>query len=130
MALSSRRRVTPPKRNSASRLPDAPPGVKGISLFVVPKLRPEGKELIGNDLFCTQVYHKMGYRGTPLTELAIGDHGDCRGFLVGEPHRQGQLSGRKVVRPRAQPKPLQRQIDRIGPVGQGDFELFQIPGRC
>ncbi len=70
-----------------AKIPGGPPGVKGISLFVVPKLRPEGKELIGNDLFCTQVYHKMGYRGTPLTELAIGDHGDCRGFLVGEPHR-------------------------------------------
>ncbi|MFH1887580.1 MAG: acyl-CoA dehydrogenase [Pseudomonadota bacterium] len=70
-----------------AKIPGGPPGVKGISLFVVPKLRPEGGKLVENDLICTQVYHKMGYRGTPLTELAIGDHDNCRGFLEGEPHR-------------------------------------------
>lgn len=71
-----------------ARIKGAPRGVKGISLFVVPKKRPaENGELVSNDLHATAVYHKLGYRGTPITQLSMGDNGDCRGFLVGEPHK-------------------------------------------
>ncbi|MFP4476574.1 MAG: acyl-CoA dehydrogenase [Desulfatibacillaceae bacterium] len=70
-----------------ARIDGAPAGVKGISLFAVPKLRPEGGGLVPNDVNVSQVYHKMGYRGCPITELAIGDRDDCRGWLVGEPNR-------------------------------------------
>jgi butyryl-CoA dehydrogenase len=62
--------------------------VKGISLFVVPKKRPDGAGgLAANDVTCMGIYHKLGYRGAPITQLAFGDNGDCRGWLVGEPHR-------------------------------------------
>lgn len=71
-----------------ARIDGAPPGVKGISLFLVPKKRPEGKgRLVSNDVNVSQVFHKMGYRGAPITELSFGDKEDCRGFLVGEPNR-------------------------------------------
>lgn len=71
-----------------ARIPGGPPGVKGISLFVVPKLRPaEDGRLIPNDVTVSQIYHKLGYRGCPITELCFGEKQDCRGFLVGEPHK-------------------------------------------
>ncbi len=70
-----------------ARIEGAPDGVKGISLFLVPKLRVEGNgKLIPNDVNVSQVFHKMGYRGTPITELSFGDKDDCRAFLVGEPN--------------------------------------------
>jgi alkylation response protein AidB-like acyl-CoA dehydrogenase len=70
------------------RIEGAPPGVKGISLFLVPKKRPDGQgRLVSNDVTVTQIFHKMGYRGAPITELSFGEKDDCRCFLVGEPHR-------------------------------------------
>jgi butyryl-CoA dehydrogenase len=71
-----------------AKIEGAPPGVKGISLFVVPKLRlkPDG-QLEPNDITISQVYHKLGYRGAPITELSIGEKNDCHGYLVGDPHR-------------------------------------------
>jgi len=70
-----------------AKIVGAPPGVKGISLFVVPKKRiaPDGN-LISNDVVASGVYHKLGYRGCPIVQLSIGDKNDCRGWLVGEPH--------------------------------------------
>ena len=70
-----------------AKIKGAPPGVKGISLFVVPKKRVEGQNLVGNDLLLAGVYHKLGYRGAPITQLSMGENDDCRGYLVGEPHK-------------------------------------------
>ncbi|HCY84923.1 MAG TPA: acyl-CoA dehydrogenase [Desulfobacteraceae bacterium] len=71
-----------------ARIEGATPGVKGISLFAVPKLREDGKGgLEPNDVTVTQVFHKLGYRGAPITGLRLGEKGDCLGWLVGEPHR-------------------------------------------
>jgi butyryl-CoA dehydrogenase len=71
-----------------ARIAGAPAGVKGISLFVVPKMRPaQGGRLVSNDVTVAGVYHKLGYRGAPITELSMGEKNDCRGWLVGEPHR-------------------------------------------
>ena len=71
-----------------ARIDGAPPGIKGISLFVVPKKRPDGQgTLVANDVTCIGIYHKLGYRGAPITQLAFGDNDDCRGWLVGEPHK-------------------------------------------
>lgn len=71
-----------------AKIEGAPAGVKGISLFVVPKLRKdENGKLTPNDVAVSQIYHKMGYRGCPITQLVMGDKGDCRGFLVGEKHK-------------------------------------------
>jgi len=71
-----------------ARIEGAPEGVKGISLFIVPNKRiTESGSLEPNDLTITQVFHKMGYRGAPITELSMGEKGDCRGWLVGEPNK-------------------------------------------
>ncbi len=71
-----------------ARIDGAPAGVKGISLFVVPKLRSDGNGgLANNDVTVTQVFHKLGYRGAPITALSIGEKGDCTGYLVGEANR-------------------------------------------
>jgi len=71
-----------------ARIKDAPPGVKGLSLFIVPKYRPdENGKLIFNDVNCTGCYHKMGYKGAPIAQLSMGEADDCRGYLVGEPNK-------------------------------------------
>jgi len=71
-----------------ARIDGAKPGVKGISLFVVPKFRPDASgNLHFNDVTCAQVFHKMGYRGAPITGLRMGEKDDCLGWLVGEPHK-------------------------------------------
>jgi alkylation response protein AidB-like acyl-CoA dehydrogenase len=71
-----------------ARIKGAPPGVKGISLFVVPKRRlSEAGEFVPNDVVTSGIFHKLGYRGCPIAQLSIGDRGGCRGYLVGEPHK-------------------------------------------
>ena len=71
-----------------ARIKGAPPGVKGISLFAVPKLRPSGSgELISNDVNIAGLYHKLGYKGSPITQMSMGENNDCRGWLVGEPNK-------------------------------------------
>jgi butyryl-CoA dehydrogenase len=70
-----------------ARIKGAPAGVKGISLFVVPTFRIEKGGLVPNDVNCIGIDHKMGYRGAPIAQLAMGENGDCRGYLVGEPHK-------------------------------------------
>ncbi len=71
-----------------ARIDGAPAGVKGISLFVVPQKRYDPvRKLVDNDIKVSQIFHKMGYRGTPSTELVFGEKGVCQGFLVGEPHK-------------------------------------------
>jgi alkylation response protein AidB-like acyl-CoA dehydrogenase len=75
-----------------AKLPDAPPGVKGISLFIVPKkritTRPDGSHgLEMNDVALAGLNHKLGARGTTNALLSFGEGNDCRGELVGEPHK-------------------------------------------
>lgn len=70
-----------------ARLPDAPPGTRGVSLFCVPKKRLEGDKLVDNDVVITGLLHKSGWRGLPSVALSFGDRGDCHGWLVGAPHR-------------------------------------------
>jgi alkylation response protein AidB-like acyl-CoA dehydrogenase len=71
-----------------AKIKGAPPGVKGISLFLVPKKRLNSDgTLEPNDVTVVTVYHKLGYRGCPITQLSMGENDDCRGYLVGEPHK-------------------------------------------
>lgn len=72
-----------------AKLPDAPPGVKGISLFIVPKFLVHDDGSLGerNDVLLAGLFHKMGWRGTTSTALNFGDNGNCVGYLVGEPHK-------------------------------------------
>jgi butyryl-CoA dehydrogenase len=71
-----------------ARIKGAPPGVKGLSLFVVPNKRiQENGEMVPNDVNVAGIYHKLGYRGSPITQLSLGEKDDCRGYLVGEPHK-------------------------------------------
>ena len=70
-----------------AKIEGAPAGVKGISLFVVPKYRiDDNGDPIPNDVTTSGLYHKLGYKGCPIVQLSMGDKDDCRGWLVGEPH--------------------------------------------
>lgn len=70
-----------------ARIEGAPPGSKGISLFVVPQRRLEADgALVDNDVVCAGMFHKLGYRGAPITQLNLGERGDCHGWLLGQAH--------------------------------------------
>uniref|UniRef100_UPI00214856FD acyl-CoA dehydrogenase family protein n=1 Tax=Tahibacter caeni TaxID=1453545 RepID=UPI00214856FD len=71
-----------------ARLPDAPPGVRGISLFIVPRWRVEadGSRGARNDVRLAGLNHKLGQRASVNTFLKFGEQGDCVGYLVGAPH--------------------------------------------
>lgn len=72
-----------------ARTPDAPEGVKGISLFLVPKFIPneDGSPGTRNDVQCVSLEHKLGIRASPTAVLQYGDHGGAVGLLVGEENR-------------------------------------------
>ena len=72
-----------------ARTPGAPEGVKGISLFVVPKflLKADGTPGERNDVYCVSIEHKLGIHGSPTAVLAFGDHGGAIGTMVGEENR-------------------------------------------
>lgn len=72
-----------------AKIPGGPAGVKGISLFIVPKYRVGEDGSIGprNGVTLAGLNHKMGYRGTTNTLLNFGEAGECIGHLVGEPHK-------------------------------------------
>ena len=70
-----------------ARIDGAPAGIKGVSLFAVPKRRLEDGRLVPNDVHVAGVIHKIGWRGLPSLALTFGEGGDCRGWLVGEPHK-------------------------------------------
>ncbi|MFN3387612.1 MAG: acyl-CoA dehydrogenase [Allosphingosinicella sp.] len=69
-----------------ARTPDAPPGTKGISLFLVPKFRlnADGTPGAPNDVRCVSIEHKMGIHASPTCVMSYGDEGDCIGWLIGE----------------------------------------------
>ena len=72
-----------------ARLPDAPPGTRGISLFLVPKFFVGDDGSIGarNDARCHSVEHKLGIHGSPTCTMVYGDNGGAVGWLVGEENR-------------------------------------------
>lgn len=72
-----------------ARLPDAPSGVKGISLFVVPKflLNADGTPGKRNDARCVSLEHKLGIHASPTCVMSFGDNGGAVGYLVGEANR-------------------------------------------
>ena len=69
-----------------ARTPDAPEGVKGISLFVVPKfmVNPDGSLGARNDAYCVSIEHKLGIHASPTCVMALGDGGGAVGTLVGK----------------------------------------------
>jgi acyl-CoA dehydrogenase len=67
-----------------ARLPDAPPGTRGISLFLVPKVLPDGTR---NDVRCHAIEHKLGIHASPTCTMIYGDQGGAVGWLVGEENR-------------------------------------------
>jgi butyryl-CoA dehydrogenase len=71
-----------------ARLPDAPPGVKGLSLFTVPKFHVAEDGRLGerNDVALAGLIHKCGWRGTTSTMLSFGDNQRCVGEIVGRPN--------------------------------------------
>jgi alkylation response protein AidB-like acyl-CoA dehydrogenase len=67
-----------------ARLPGAPQGTKGISLFLVPKLMDDGTK---NDVRCVSIEHKLGIHASPTCVMAYGDEGGATGWLIGEENR-------------------------------------------
>lgn len=67
-----------------ARLPDAPDDVRGISLFIVPKILEDGSR---NDLECTGLEHKLGIHASPTCTMQFGDKGGATGYLIGEAHQ-------------------------------------------
>ena len=72
-----------------ARLPDAPPGLKGISLFIAPKFLVNGDGSLGarNDLVCASIEHKMGIHGSPTAVMSYGEKEGAVGYLVGEANK-------------------------------------------
>ncbi|WP_114228023.1 MULTISPECIES: acyl-CoA dehydrogenase [Sphingomonas] len=66
-----------------ARTPDAPAGTRGISLFLVPKILPDGSR---NDLRCASIEHKLGIHASPTCVMAYGDEGGATGWLIGPEH--------------------------------------------
>lgn len=69
-----------------ARLEDAPAGIKGVSLFAVPKMlfNPDGSLGAANNVVCGNIEHKMGIHGSPTCTMIFGGDGPCRGYLIGE----------------------------------------------
>jgi alkylation response protein AidB-like acyl-CoA dehydrogenase len=72
-----------------ARLPDAPPGTRGISLFLVPKFFVNDDGSLGsrNDARCHSIEHKLGIHGSPTCTMVYGDSGGATGWLIGEENR-------------------------------------------
>jgi acyl-CoA dehydrogenase len=72
-----------------ARLPDAPKGTRGISLFLVPKFLANADGTLGarNDLHCASLEHKLGIHASPTCTMVYGDHGGAVGFLIGEENK-------------------------------------------
>ena len=77
-----------------ARTPGAPVGTKGLSLFIIPKVRinPDGSLGESNDIFTNNIEEKMGIHGSPTCTLVFGQNDGCRGFLLGE-----ELQGMKLM---------------------------------
>ncbi len=71
-----------------ARLPDAPPGIKGISLFLVPKymVNADGSTGRRNDVHPVSIEHKLGIHSSPTCVMSYGDNGGAHGYLVGAEH--------------------------------------------
>ncbi len=72
-----------------ARLPDAPAGTKGISLFLIPKFLVNADGSLGarNDIYVSGIEHKLGMHAAPTCTMTMGDHGGAIGYLVGEENR-------------------------------------------
>jgi 3-(methylsulfanyl)propanoyl-CoA dehydrogenase len=72
-----------------ARLPDAPAGTKGISLFLIPKFFVNADGSLGqrNDIYPSGVEHKLGMHASPTCTMTMGDHGGATGYLIGEENR-------------------------------------------
>jgi alkylation response protein AidB-like acyl-CoA dehydrogenase len=72
-----------------ARIEGAPPGTRGISLFIVPKIWVNDDGSLGepNDIVCSGVEEKMGLHGSPTCSMSLGSKGNCRGLLLGEENK-------------------------------------------
>ena len=86
--LSPRFGVAVTAERDPSGAPDAPPGVKGISLFLVPKFLVNSDGSLGarNDVYAVNLEHKLGIHASPTCVMAYGDEGGAIGYLIGDEH--------------------------------------------
>jgi len=99
-----------------ARLPDAPPGTKGISLFLVPKflLAPDGAPGARNDVRAHSVEHKLGIHASPTCTMVYGDQGGATGFLIGQEKSRHGLHVHHDERDAARGRPARRGDRRDG----------------
>jgi hypothetical protein len=69
-----------------AKTPRAPAGTKGLSIFIVPKIRVNADGSLGepNDVVCTNIEHKMGIHASPTCAMSFGDNNACHGYLIGK----------------------------------------------
>ncbi|RJO66660.1 MAG: acyl-CoA dehydrogenase [Myxococcales bacterium] len=69
-----------------ARTPNSPPGTKGLSIFIVPKIRidQQGKMQGPNDVTCVRIEEKMGIHGSPTCQMSFGEKGQCKGWILGQ----------------------------------------------
>ncbi|MCG8416770.1 MAG: acyl-CoA dehydrogenase [Proteobacteria bacterium] len=70
-----------------ARIDGAPAGIRGVSLFAVPKKRLHEGQLADNDVHAAGLIHKIGWRGLPSLVMSYGESEDCHGWLIGEPNQ-------------------------------------------
>jgi alkylation response protein AidB-like acyl-CoA dehydrogenase len=129
-----------------ARLPDAPPGTRGISLFLVPKflVKPDGSLGARNDVRCASIEHKLGIHASPTCVMVYGDAGGATAYLVGEENRglaamfvmmnaarlgvglQGVAIGEKAYQ-KALAYARERRQGRAGAVGGGMSPIVEHP---
>ncbi|MBI5572195.1 MAG: acyl-CoA dehydrogenase [Desulfomonile tiedjei] len=74
-----------------ARVAGAPPGTKGISIFIVPKRRPENGAMVDNDVITAAVEKKLGLHGSATCALNFGEKGHCIGYLLGQENQGMQI---------------------------------------
>ena len=129
-----------------ARLPDAPPGTRGISLFLAPKflVEPDGSLGARNDVRCASIEHKLGIHASPTCVMVYGDAGGATAYLVGEENRglaamfvmmnaarlgvglQGVAIGEKAYQ-KALAYARERRQGRAGAVGGGMSPIVEHP---
>jgi len=102
-----------------ARVQGAPEGVKGISLFVVPKFMVNKDGSLGarNDAHCVSIEHKLGIKASPTAVLQFGDHGGAVGYLVGEENRErAYQKAVQYAKDRVQSRPVDGSIAASAPI--------------
>lgn len=113
-----------------ARVANAPAGIKGLSLFIVPKFRvdPDGSVGRPNDVTCAGIEHKMGIRGSATCTMAFGENDECEGWIVGEENAGIQYMFRMMNEARLGVGLLSLAIASAAHIEASDYARERIQG--